>query len=136
MRRSSGSSVADAKLPGTISVDPRLQSRLLMAEAYTGTLRSSEQRPQPDSSSPWRPTCRPVGPARLIVRDSGPGIRPELGARIFDPFVTTKAGGTGLGLPVSYGIVRDRNGPLDFESQSGAGARFIATFPAGMGAPA
>jgi signal transduction histidine kinase len=77
------------------------------------------------------------GAARLIVRDNGVGMSPEVRARIFDPFFTTKESGTGLGLSVSYGIVRDHKGTLDVESQPGAGAAFVATFPAaGMGASA
>jgi PAS domain S-box-containing protein len=83
-------------------------------------------------AAPGRP-----GAARLIIRDNGPGIPPEVSARIFDPFFTTKAGGTGLGLSVSYGIVRDHKGTLLVESQPGAGATFVATFPvARMGAAA
>jgi C4-dicarboxylate-specific signal transduction histidine kinase len=75
--------------------------------------------------------------ARLIVRDTGPGIPPEVSARVFDPFFTTKPAGTGLGLSVSYGIVRDHKGTLDVESRPGAGATFIATFPtADTGVPA
>jgi signal transduction histidine kinase len=77
-------------------------------------------------------TVAPVeqpGAARLIVRDSGPGISPEALPRIFDPFFTTKAEGTGLGLSISYGIVRDHQGTIDVQSQAGEGTTFILTFP-------
>ena len=66
---------------------------------------------------------------RLLVRDTGPGISPEALPRIFDPFFTTKAEGTGLGLSVSYGIVRDHHGTVDVESRPGEGTTFILTFP-------
>jgi signal transduction histidine kinase len=66
---------------------------------------------------------------RLLVRDTGPGIPPEALPRIFDPFFTTKAEGTGLGLSVSYGIVRDHHGTVDVESRPGEGTTFILTFP-------
>jgi PAS domain S-box-containing protein len=67
---------------------------------------------------------------RLLVRDTGPGIPPEALPRIFDPFFTTKPEGTGLGLSVSYGIVRDHRGTVDVESRPGEGTTFILTFPA------
>jgi PAS domain S-box-containing protein len=65
----------------------------------------------------------------LRVTDTGPGIPPEAMSRIFDPFYTTKASGTGLGLSVSYGIIRDHNGTVDVESSVGKGTTFLLTFP-------
>ncbi len=67
---------------------------------------------------------------RLIVRDTGPGISPEVLPRIFDPFFTTKATGTGLGLSISYGIVREHQGTVDVQTAPGQGTTFILTFPA------
>ncbi len=69
------------------------------------------------------------GSVRVRVRDSGPGIPPEMIPRIFDPFFTTKSNGTGLGLSISHGIVRDHGGTLDVESQPGRGTTFVITFP-------
>jgi two-component system NtrC family sensor kinase len=69
------------------------------------------------------------GAARLIVRDTGPGISPDVLPKIFDPFFTTKPEGTGLGLSISYGIVRDHNGTIEVESRPGQGTTFILTFP-------
>jgi len=69
------------------------------------------------------------GMARLIVRDTGPGIAPEILPRIFDPFYTTKSDGTGLGLSISYSIVREHKGTIDVESLPGKGTIFVLTFP-------
>ncbi len=74
--------------------------------------------------APGRP-----GSIRLVVTDTGPGIPPDLLPKIFDPFYTTKAEGTGLGLSVSYGIVREHQGTVDVQSEPGKGTTFILTFP-------
>lgn len=70
--------------------------------------------------------------ARLIVSDEGPGISPETLPRIFEPFFTTKdvGEGSGLGLSVAYGIVRDHGGWIAVESRPGTGSRFTMFLPA------
>ena len=70
-----------------------------------------------------------VEAVKLVVRDTGAGIPPDVLPRIFDPFFTTKPSGTGLGLSVSYGIVRDHKGTLEVESRPGEGTTFILTLP-------
>ena len=70
----------------------------------------------------------PPGGVQLVVRDTGPGIPPEVLPKIFDPFFTTKAEGTGLGLAISYGIVRDHRGTVDVRSAPGDGTTFVLTF--------
>jgi signal transduction histidine kinase len=64
----------------------------------------------------------------LMVEDEGPGMQREHIDRIFDPFFTT-SGGTGLGLAVSYGIVRAHGGTLRAENRSPRGARFTMSLP-------
>lgn len=61
------------------------------------------------------------GMAHISFEDTGPGIRKEHLGRIFEPFFTTKAAseGTGLGLPVSYGIVRAHGGCIEVQSVAG-----------------
>jgi signal transduction histidine kinase len=83
-------------------------------------------------------TCRAAGqPAwvQLSIADTGPGIPPEALSRVFDPFFTTKAQGTGLGLSVSYGIVRDHGGTIRVASAPGRGTTFLLGFPV-LGEPA
>ncbi len=69
------------------------------------------------------------GWVRLVVADTGPGISPEELPKIFDPFYTTKPEGTGLGLSVSFGIIRDHQGTVDVQSGPGRGTTFILSFP-------
>jgi len=72
------------------------------------------------------------GSVRVEVADSGQGIEPENLSRIYDPFFTTKASkkGTGLGLAVTYGIVKEHGGSIEVDSRPGAGTRFVLDFPA------
>jgi polar amino acid transport system substrate-binding protein len=70
--------------------------------------------------------------AILVVRDEGVGITPEHLSRLTDPFFTTKreSGGTGLGLSVSAGIVKEHGGRLDFDSIPGSGTTVTLVLPA------
>ncbi|OGR25535.1 MAG: hypothetical protein A2X79_01765 [Desulfuromonadaceae bacterium GWB2_53_15] len=65
----------------------------------------------------------------VTVSDNGSGIRPEHIEKLFTPFFTTKARGTGLGLAVSYGIVSDHGGEIRAASQEGQGATFTVLLP-------
>ena len=68
----------------------------------------------------------------LNYSDNGAGIAPDIQDKIFEPFFTTarKTGGSGLGLSIVYNLVTQKlRGRINIESQPGAGARFIITFP-------
>ncbi|MGC4001577.1 MAG: ATP-binding protein [Anaeromyxobacter sp.] len=69
---------------------------------------------------------------RIEVSDSGPGMPPEVLARIFEPFFSTKAPGrgTGLGLPMVQHIAEDHGGRVEVESRPGAGTTFTLHLPA------
>jgi signal transduction histidine kinase/ActR/RegA family two-component response regulator/HAMP domain-containing protein len=77
------------------------------------------------------PEARPGQYIALEVEDTGVGMTPEVQARIFEPFFTTKppGAGTGLGLAMCYGIVRQADGLMLVESEPGGGARFSVLLP-------
>ena len=71
------------------------------------------------------------GYVEVEVTDTGLGIPGENLQRIFDPFFTTKAmgRGTGLGLSVSYGIIKEHAGKIEVRSTPGKGTSFRLEFP-------
>ncbi len=64
------------------------------------------------------------GGARVMIRDHGPGVPPELEGRIFDPYFTGKAGGTGLGLALAKQTIELHRGSIAVERTPGGGATF------------
>ncbi|MEI7841401.1 MAG: ATP-binding protein [Gallionellaceae bacterium] len=65
----------------------------------------------------------------LMVSDNGSGIQEQLLARIFEPYMTTKAKGTGLGLPIVKKIVEEHGGRIVIESQVSVGTQVIVSLP-------
>jgi signal transduction histidine kinase len=70
----------------------------------------------------------------IAVKDNGNGILPENMEKIFEPFFTTKPAvkGTGLGLPVSFGIIKSHGGNISVESSPDGGSTFTMTLPIEM----
>jgi CheY-like chemotaxis protein len=66
----------------------------------------------------------------LKVADTGTGMKADVKSRLFDPFFTTKGkAGTGMGLAVSFGIIRRHNGTIEVESEPGTGTTFLIALP-------
>ena len=106
---------------GGASVQLRLE-RVEQLDA-PGSVDEVETLPAPDA---W-----PGVGVRLSVIDNGSGMPPETLGRVFEPFFTTKApgAGTGLGLAVVHGILREHGAALRVRSRRGAGTVFTAVFP-------
>jgi PAS domain S-box-containing protein len=69
------------------------------------------------------------GRCQLTVTDAGPGIPPEIQARVFQLYFTTKESGSGIGLATTFRVVQLHNGTIDFTSEPGKGTTFRLRFP-------
>jgi len=76
-----------------------------------------------------RPFVSPGEYILLAISDTGPGVSPELKEKIFEPFLSTKAGKVGLGLSSVYGIISQHNGYIWVESEPGKGTAFKIFLP-------
>ncbi len=70
-----------------------------------------------------------AGGVELKIRDTGPGIDPDLLPQVFYPYFTTKQAGTGLGLAISQKIIADHGGSIELESELGSGTTVIIQLP-------
>ena len=127
----------DGAATATASVDPGQIEQVLtnlLNNAIQASPEGGEVRMVTDAvrAAPPPSHGRAAGPYwRLSVRDSGPGIPPEIRDRIFEPFFTTKdvGEGTGLGLPVAHGIVAEHEGWIEVGESNGAGAELVIHLP-------
>jgi signal transduction histidine kinase len=128
-----------APAPAMASVDERMVKQALL-NLMLNAVRAMEDAPSTPSSPNGRPRelllrirpgvdddRRPV--VAIHVADTGPGIPPDAAAKIFQPYFTTRSGGSGLGLPTARRIVEAHGGRLTFTSEPGQGAQFVAEFP-------
>jgi signal transduction histidine kinase len=110
-----------------IKGDPQLLER-----AVKNLLHNSAQAAPPDDQEPI--ICRlrrRQGNLELAIEDRGPGLPDSVRESLFQPFVTTRSDGVGLGLSLAHRIVDLHGGALLLEDRSGGGTRALITFPAG-----
>ena len=77
----------------------------------------------------WVRGGREPGGVAIAVEDTGPGVDPGTRRRLFEPLITTRDGGTGLGLALVKRIVERHGGTVGYEDRSGGGARFTVRLP-------
>ena len=70
---------------------------------------------------------------QIDVSDTGPGIAEEIASRLFQPFVTSKAGGMGIGLSISRRIIQSHGGDLTYRKNDAGGATFSFILPTAQG---
>lgn len=71
----------------------------------------------------------PPGALEIEVSDDGPGMEPEIAARVFEPFFSTRARGTGLGLAITRQSIEDLGGAVHVDTRPGGGTRFLLHLP-------
>jgi len=96
------------------------------AEAMTGGVGELQLRTRFERVAPQ---CGGRAAVVVEIGDRGPGIPPEIQAQLFNPFFTTKDGGTGLGLPISLRIVEEHGGAIEVQSELGQGTTFRVLLP-------
>ncbi len=101
-----------------------------MRQIIHNLLRNAEDAQEGQADARIEIATRRVGArAELLVADAGPGFPAEIMARVFEPYVTTKARGTGLGLAIVKKIVDEHHGSIDITNRQPAGAQVSILLP-------
>ncbi len=128
----------DEKIP-VIAIDPTQFNQVLLnlcvnardAMPHGGTLTIKTKLVDVENIRTKYPDAESSKYTCVEVSDTGVGIDEDTRQRLFEPFFTTKekGKGTGLGLPVVYGVVKNHRGFIDIESEKGKGTTFYVYFP-------
>jgi signal transduction histidine kinase len=101
----------------------------LFKQALLNLLLNAEQA-MPQGGELILQACAEDGGVRLDLIDTGAGMTAEQRDKVFQPFYTTKAGGSGLGLPTTKRIVEAHGGSIEVQSEPGRGTKFTIRLPA------
>lgn len=120
-----------------IVLDPAASSvladRVQVQQVLVNLMRNAREAMQQSDRRELTVEAKPAEPdfAEIAVSDTGPGIAPEVANRLFEPFVTTKQTGMGVGLSICRTIVEAHGGRLTAERNAEGGATFRLTLPTG-----
>ncbi|MGN6196126.1 MAG: sensor histidine kinase, partial [Ginsengibacter sp.] len=119
---------------GKINIIPQDIGRVLLNlfnNAFYAVNEQKNQKPQSYNPTVFVHTQKCDGKVQITVRDNGNGIPQKIIDKIFQPFFTTKptGQGTGLGLSLSYDIIKAHGGEIKVESKEGVGSEFIIQLP-------
>jgi two-component system sensor kinase FixL len=104
----------------------RVQFQQVLLNLLRNAFEAAECQPKPEVTIATRTKGNNV---EISVSDSGPGLAPEIAENLFQPFVTTKQGGMGVGLSICRSIVEGFGGKIWYQPAPGGGAQFLFTVP-------
>jgi signal transduction histidine kinase len=118
----------EVKVATDPSVPPMEIDRTLLRQAVVNLVKNAFEAVS-QGGTVTLTTTRVGETVEIAVSDSGPGISPEVGRRLFEQFFTTKPQGTGLGLSISRQIVEEHGGKIRWQSTPGSGTTFTMAVP-------
>jgi signal transduction histidine kinase len=116
----------DAAAPAMARCDPRKVKQVLI-----NLVQNALDASPAESVVVLHAAAEAGGGARVVVADRGRGLDPALGRQVFDPGVTTKAQGSGLGLTIARALARQHGGDLSLVSRPGGGTEAVLRLPGG-----
>ena len=117
----------DRSLP-LVSIDAE-RMRVALVNMLVNARHAMNGKAAADAAPVTLATRRRLGRVAILIEDKGVGISPADLPRVFDPYFTTKRGGTGLGLPIAKNIVEGLGGTISVSSTAGAGTEIHIEFP-------
>jgi C4-dicarboxylate-specific signal transduction histidine kinase len=117
--------------PGSVLVrGNRVDLEQVLLNVITNAMDAVAENPVPERMVVMQTTCGEDGLVHVTVRDRGAGLPDGVADRIFEPFVTTKADGMGMGLAVARSLVDNHGGSIRAANQPGGGAMVTISIPA------
>ena len=118
-----------------ITVDTLLKKAMVLARqnellrVFNNLIKNAVQSVMPQGGEVKISILQKDNYIEVRIKDTGEGIPEDMKSKIFQPYFTTKSGGTGIGLAIVKNIVDEMNGELSFESESGKGTLFVVRLP-------